>query len=184
MKSSNSFIEFFIENYRITYLLMLALVVFGFLAIIQMPKESAPEVDIPVVVITTALPGAGAENIEDLITRPIENQISGMTEVDRMDSSSQQGLSTVVVQFDVRANSSEMVTEVRNRVSRARSGFPEDAGESNVQKISFSDIPIMRLALAGPFEPEELKVYADQLQNELESIRDVSQVSVLGAPER
>lgn len=184
MKSSNSFIGFFIENYRITYILMLALVVFGFLAIIQMPKESAPEVDIPVVVITTPLPGAGAGNVEDLITRPIENQISGMTEVDRMESSSQQGLSTVVVQFDVRANSSEMVTEVRNRVNRARSGFPVDAGESNVQKISFSDIPIMRLALAGPFEPEELKVYADQLKDELESIRDVSQVSVLGAPER
>lgn len=180
----DSFIKIFIVNYRIIYLLMIALVIFGFLAVRQMPKESAPEVDIPVVVITTALPGAGAENVEDLITRPIEIQLAGISEVDRIDSSSGQGLSTVIVQFDAKANSSEVAAEVRNRVGRARVDFPREAAESNIQKVSFSDIPIMRMVVAGPFDPAELKVYAEQLKEELESIRNVSQVSLLGAPER
>ncbi|MGM0482718.1 MAG: efflux RND transporter permease subunit [Patescibacteria group bacterium] len=184
MKYKRSFVNFFIENFRITYLLMVALVIFGVLAVIQMPKESAPEVDIPVVVITTPFPGAGAENVEDLITTPIENQVSGITEIENIDSSSQQGLSTVIIQFDVSADSSEMTAEVRDRVDRASSDFPAEAGESSIRKISFSDVPIMRMALAGPSEPAELKVYADQLKEELESVRDVSQVSILGSPER
>ncbi len=178
------FKNIFMENYRVIYLLMAAVLIFGLLAVVEMPKESAPEVDIPVVVVTTPFAGAGAENIEELVTRPIESQLSGISEVDSINSSSQQGLSTVIVQFDVSADSSEMVTEVRNRVGRARSDLPEEAGESNIQKISFSDVPIMRMAMAGPFEPAELKVYAEQLKEELESISNVSQVSLLGAPER
>ncbi len=183
-EDKKSFVQVFIENYRITYLLMVALFVFGFLAILQMPKESAPEVDIPVVVITTVLPGAGAENVEELITRPVENQIAGLSDVSVISSSSQQGLSTVVVQFEPRADSTEMVAEVRNRVSRAKTRFPSEAGDPVVQKISFSDVPIMRIVVAGPFDLTELKVYAERIKEELESVKDVSQVSLIGDVER
>jgi HAE1 family hydrophobic/amphiphilic exporter-1 len=179
-----SFIQVFIENYRITYLLMVSLFVFGFLAVLQMPKESAPEVDIPVVVVTTVFPGAGAENIEELITRPVENQIAGLSDVSVISSSSQQGFSMVIVQFDPRADGTEMITEVRNRASKAKVNFPSGAGEPVVQKISFSDVPIMRIVVAGPFELTELKVYAERIKEELESVKDVSQVSIVGAPER
>ncbi len=178
------FEEIFIKNYRVVYLLIAALVIFGLFAINQIPKESAPEVDIPVVVITTTFIGAGAENVEDLVTRPIEKQLSGMSEIDSINSSSRQDFSTVIVQFDARSNSLEMVNEVRNRVSRARSNFPREVGEPSVQKISFSDFPIIRMAMAGPFELNDLKVYSEQLKEELESIQNVSQVSLLGAPER
>jgi HAE1 family hydrophobic/amphiphilic exporter-1 len=179
-----SFIQVFIENYRITYLLMVSLFVFGFLAVLQMPKESAPEVDIPVVVVTTVFPGAGAENIEELITRPVENQIAGLSDVSVISSSSQQGFSMVIVQFDPRADGTEMITEVRNRASKAKVNFPSGAGEPVVQKISFSDVPIMRIVVAGPFELTELKVYAERIKEELESVKDVSQVSIVGDPER
>ncbi len=179
-----SFVSFFVENYRITYLLMIAVVVFGFFSIIQVPKESAPEVNIPVVVVTTTLPGAGAESVEDLITRPIENQVSGLSEINIINSSSQQGLSTVIIQFNAKAESSEMTNDVRDRINRAKVNFPEDAGEPIIQKISFSDVPIMRIVIAGPFDLTELKKYGEKLKEELESIQDVSQVSILGAPER
>jgi HAE1 family hydrophobic/amphiphilic exporter-1 len=163
---------------------MVSLFVFGFLAVLQMPKESAPEVDIPVVVVTTVFPGAGAENIEELITRPVENQIAGLSDVSVISSSSQQGFSMVIVQFDPRADGTEMITEVRNRASKAKVNFPSGAGEPVVQKISFSDVPIMRIVVAGPFELTELKVYAERIKEELESVKDVSQVSIVGAPER
>ncbi|MCF7845393.1 MAG: efflux RND transporter permease subunit [Candidatus Pacebacteria bacterium] len=179
-----SIIQSFIENYRITYLLMVSLFVFGFLAVLQMPKESAPEVDIPVVVVTTVLPGAGAENVEELITRPVENQMAGLSDVSTLSSSSQQGFSMVVVQFDPRADGTEMIAEVRNRANKAKVNFPSGAGEPVVQKISFSDVPIMRIVVAGSFELTELKVYAERIKEELESVKDVSQVSVVGDPER
>lgn len=180
----STFKKIFLANYRVIYLLMVAIIAFGFLSINQMPKESSPEVNIPVVVITTPFVGAGAENVEDLVTRPIEKQLLGLSDVNSVNSSSQQGLSTVIVQFNAGANSSEIITEVRNRVSRARLGIPEGAGESNVQQISFSDSPIMRIVVAGSLELPELRFYAEQLKDELESIRNVSQVSLLGAPER
>ncbi len=179
-----SFIKFFIDNYRVTYLLLIGIIVFGSLAIFQMPKESAPEVDIPVIVVTTSLPGAGSGNVESLITEPIENQVTGISEVSRIDSMSQQGISTVIVQFEASADTSEKMAEVRDRIDRARAGFPGTAGDPMIQRISFSDMPIMRLALSGPYDPSELKIYAEELKTEIESISNVSQVNITGAPER
>ncbi len=178
----NRFWFFFIENYRVTYLLLIGILVFGVLSILQIPKESAPEVNIPVVIIITGLPGSSAESVETLLTRPIENQISGMSEVTRLTSTSEQGLSTVVVEMDPSADASLKLTEIRNRVDRARPNFPGEAGNPVIQQISFSDVPIMSLALSGPYSPSELKKYAEELKDELESIKDVYSVNVTGAP--
>ena len=188
MKDNSNFltsiIRFFIENYKITYLLIFSIIIFGLFSIYQIPKESSPEVNIPVVAIITPLPGAGAENVEELITKPIENQISGLSDIEKITSNSRQGLSSVIVQFNASANSSEKLADIRTQVSRARTNFPRDAGEPIVQKISFSDIPIMSIVLSGPYELSELKVYADQLKDELENIRNISDVIIVGAPER
>ena len=179
----NRFWFFFVENYRVTYLLMIGLVIFGFLAIFQIPKESSPEVDIPVVVIITPLPGSSAESVEKLITRPIENQLSGLSDVNRLTSNSEQGLSSVVIEMEPRVSVSEKITEIRNRVDRVKSDLPNEAGNSSIQQISFSDSPIMSLSLSGPYPLSELRFYAEELQEELESIQDVYSVNLTGSPD-
>lgn len=176
--------RFFIENYRVTYLVILAIFVFGFIAIYDIPKESSPEVDIPVAVIITPFPGAGTENVEKLITRPIENRVSGISGVERVDSSSRQGLSTIVVQFVSSSDSNEKISEIRNQVERAKTSFPAGVGDPVVQKISFSDVPIMRIVVFGPYDSFELKYYAEELKERIESIKNVSDVIVSGAPEK
>ncbi len=178
----NRFWFFFVENYRVTYLLMIGLIIFGFLAIFQIPKESSPEVNIPVVVVITPLPGSSAETVEELITRPIENQLSGLSDVSRVTSNSEQGLSSVVIEMEPRVSVSEKITEIRNRVDRVRPNLPNEAGNSTIQQISFSDVPIMSLALSGPYPLSELRFYAEELQEELESIKDVYSVNVTGSP--
>ncbi len=186
MKNScpkNRFWFFFIKNYRVTYLLIVAFIIFGTLAIIQIPKESAPEVNIPVIVVVTGLPGSSAESVENLVTRAIENRISGLSYVTRITSTSEQGLSTVVVEMEPRVDASLKITEIRNRVDRARADLPSEAGNPTIQQISFSDIPIMSLALSGPYQPADLKSYAEELKDEIETIRDVFSVNITGAPD-
>ncbi|MDD4062706.1 MAG: efflux RND transporter permease subunit, partial [Candidatus Pacebacteria bacterium] len=178
-----SFFEFFIKNYRFTYLILVGVFIFGAFAILQMPKESSPEVNIPVIVVSTILPGAGSENVEELITKPIENQISGLSDIQSMRSTSSQGISSVIIEFDASADSSEMITEIRSRVARVQGSFPLNTRDPVIQKISFSDVPIIKIALSGDYSLVELKKYAKELKEEIESINGVSQVNIIGAPD-
>jgi HAE1 family hydrophobic/amphiphilic exporter-1 len=175
--------SFFIKNYRFTYLILVGISIFGIFAILQMPKESAPEVDIPVIVVSTILPGAGSENVEELITKPIENQISGLSDIESMQSISSQGISTIIIQFSASVDSSEMITEIRSRVARVQGSFPLNTRDPVIQKISFSDVPIIKISLSGDYSLVELKKYAKELKEEIESINGVSQVNIIGAPD-
>ncbi len=176
--------NFFSDNYRLTYILLAAVVLFGSFSLSQLPRESAPEVDIPVVVVATPYPGASAGNVEELITRPLETELSGVSDLEELTSTSQEGSSSVIVEFRPGTNANEKIADVRARVDRARSGFPSEAGDTVIQQVSFSDVPIMSLALSGPFDPSGLRLYAEDLQERLESITNVSRVTVIGAPER
>ena len=176
--------EFFIDNYKFTYILIVAVVCVGFFSIWQMPKEANPEVDIPIAVVTTAFPGASAENVEELITDPIEDRLVSLDEVDEITSVSRNGLSMITVQFDVDTDSTEKLFELKDKVDQAKADLPDDAKEPVVHKVSFSDRPILTLALSGPFELAQLKQYAEQLKDETERIAGVSNVHLIGGLER
>lgn len=176
------FWNFFIDNYRLTYLLIAAILLFGLVSIMQMPKESSPEVDIPVAVISTSLPGATAQNVEELVTNPIENQIQGISTIDALTSTSATGFSQIVVEFSPGSDTDDSVTDLQDRVERASSELPSDAGSPTVQKISFSDLPILSLSVSGDYDTAELKRYAEVIEREAESVGSVSRANVIGAP--
>lgn len=175
---------FFIDNFRLTYVIILAIVLFGTFSIFTIPKESSPEVDIPVIIVSTSLPGASARDVEELVTNVIESRIQGLPDVDSVSSVSYQGLSQITVNFDVDSEGREKVSDVRERVDQATQDLPDDAGDPFVQQISFSDRPILTMALSGPFESVQLKEYAEELADEIERISAVSSVNITGAPER
>lgn len=177
-----NFWTFFIDNYRLTYLIIAAIAIFGVLGMITVPKESAPEIDIPVIVVTTVLPGASALDVEELVTNEIETKVQSLADIDTLTSVSSQGFSQVVINFQSESDGREKLIDVKERVDRALPNLPSDAVDPIVQQISFSDSPILTLALTGPFTTEELHDYADLLADELERINDVAQVNVIGAP--
>lgn len=174
--------SFFINNYRLTYLILIGIVIFGTLAILNIPKESSPEIDIPVVVITTTLPGASAVDVEELVTNEIEKKVESLSDLDSLKSVSSSGFSQIIATFDSDSEGREKLTDVREKVSLAKNNLPSDAGDPYVQKINFSDRPILIMAVTGPYSPVELNTYAENLKDEFERIRDVSQVSIIGAP--
>jgi HAE1 family hydrophobic/amphiphilic exporter-1 len=175
---------FFLNNWRFAVIVILAVVAAGVFSLTQIPKESEPNVDIPIAVITTTFPGASAADVEQLVTDEIEDQVIGLEDVDEVSSESRRGLSSITVQFEANADNTEATNELEDRVDLAAPDLPGEANDPRVQQISFSDRPVLRIALAGPYPVQQLKLYGDELASELERVSGVSNVRVSGGRER
>ncbi|MFA5750738.1 MAG: efflux RND transporter permease subunit [Candidatus Paceibacterota bacterium] len=182
--NNKSIWNFFIDNFRLTYVVIFTIIVFGIVSILTIPKESSPEVDLPIVVISTSLPGASAIDVEELITDKIENRIQGLADIDTFTSTSQQSLSSIVITFNIGTDIRDKLSDVRERIDRVKPDLPLDTNDPVIQQISFDDRPILSLALSGPFDPIRLKEYAEELKESIERVEAVSQISITGAPER
>src|ERR1700722_4641492 len=106
--------NFFLDRRQFSYVLIAALIIAGFYSLAEIPKENTPSIDIPDAVVTTTLPGASAEDVETLITDPIEDQISGISNVDPVSSDSVDGVSSIVVEFDDNADPIQSLEDLRD----------------------------------------------------------------------
>lgn len=176
--------RFFFEHFRFTTIMILAIVIFGFFSMATMPKEASPEVNIPIAVVSTSFLGASAEDVEVLVTTPIEDQIFGIAGVDQVDSTSSKGMSSIMVQFDADEDITEKVNDLKNAADRAKSDLPEDVGDSFVQKVQLSDMPILVFGMGGPYDLAQITEYAQIIQDEIERVSSVSQVQLLGGKNR
>lgn len=175
---------FFQNKFNFTYLLTIALVLAGFLAIIAIPKESAPEVRIPIAVVTTILPGASASDIEQLITIPIEDKLaSALSDVKQITSTSREGVSSVVVEFLADADLDESIQETKDTVDTV-SDLPDDASEPVVSEVNFVDQPIVDFSISSSLPPIELLELSEYIESEIEKISGVARVSIGGVAGR
>ncbi|MFW6210240.1 MAG: efflux RND transporter permease subunit, partial [Patescibacteria group bacterium] len=176
--------DFFITHNRFTALLMLALIGFGLYAVVMIPKESAPEVQVPVGVITSSLSGASAAEIETRLTNEIERGLAGsLTDVDQITSVSREGLSEVTVEFEASADIDESISELKDQVDTIVPDLPDDATEPVVTEIDFVDQPIFTLSVAGELGVSEFRAVADAVEATLESVTGVREVEVSGVQE-
>jgi len=183
-REKKSWLGFFITNYRFTYLIMLLIIVFGFFAIFTLPKEAQPEVKVPYAVITTTYLGASPSDTETLITNKVENEIKNLENLNNYNSSSGLGFSSVFVEYNAETNLQDSFQKLREAVDRVKPRLPSDASSPEVTEIRLSDMPIVTYSLVGNYSDSELKKYADTLQEELESVADVSKVEIIGGLER
>lgn len=179
------FWQFFIYKNRFSYLMMVALAGFGLLCLILIPKESSPEVEIPVGVVTTILPGAPAADVEALVTNEIERAITGtVANVTSITSSSREGVSIVTVEFDDSADLDASIQDLKDQVDTVIPDLPTDAEDPRVSSVDFVNQPIMTVALSGNFTDAELTALASQLEVEVEQISGVSRMEKSGVRER
>lgn len=183
-ENKKGFWGFFITNSKFTLILLFSVIVFGLFSMISIPKESEPNIDIPVVVVTTAFPGANTQDVEQLVTNPIEDRLSTLDEVDEITSTSANGLSSVVVNFEVGTNSRDKVNDLKEKIDLVKNDLPSDALEPVVTKIRLSDTPILTFSLSGPFELPQLKQYSEDLKSAIERVAGVSEVQLRGAQDR
>jgi len=175
---------FFLERYRFTYLVLAALLFAGAAAILTLPREANPEIIIPVGVVTTVYPGASPQDVERLVTDEIEKTIEDLEELDNFTSSSREGVSTIVVNFEASADVDDRIRALRDAVNTAEPELPDEANSPFVAEVSFSDQPVVVFAIAADIPEAELKRIAEDFQDEIESISGISEVGISGAREQ
>ena len=176
-------------NNKTTVWVITVIILFaGISAYITVPKESFPEVITPEIYIGTAYPGNGPTDIEKLITRPLEKEINGITGVDDIVSSSVEGYSSIQVKFNFDVTPSEALRKVKDKVDIAMSDadFPKDLpADPNVFEMNFSELmPVMNVNLSGPYSLDDLKIYAELLEDRIEDLSEISKVDIRGVMDK
>lgn len=176
-----------IKNKTSIYLMMLFVSLAGIFQFVTLPKEQFPDIVIPTIFVQTVYVGNSPKDIENLVTRPIEKQIKGITgaKIKKFTSSSQQDFSAITVEFDTDVKTDIALQKVKDAVDKAKQDLPTDlTQEPTVLEVSFSEQPIMYVNLSGDYDLPRLKKYADDLKDKLEDLPQINRVDLVGAPER
>ncbi len=173
----SGFIGRYFESTRTIVLITATLIIAGVASYSSLKKELNPDIQIPTVIIGTAYPGAGPEDVEDLVTIPIEDAISGLSDVTRVTSSSQESFSSIVVEFSSTIDPEKAKSEVQNAVDRVTT-LPEAAQDPSVEVIDFTNQPVMLFALSAPNDEAALPLIADELLDEIKALPAVEKVSL------
>jgi CzcA family heavy metal efflux pump len=170
---------------RTTVVIMGVLIVFvGVSSYVSLPREAAPDIPIPYVMVNTRYEGVSPEDIETSVTMKIEKELNGIRDVQEIISSSAEGMSLISVEFDPGVSNEVALQRVRDRVDLAKGDLPQDADEPIITEINIADLPIVLISISGDLSPVQLKVIADEVQDALEATPGVLKVEMSGDLER
>src|SRR6516225_9441961 len=170
---------------KLTIVFIVAVALTGIVAVVKTPREENPQIVVPAALITVSLPGASAAEVEELIITPLEGIMSEMTGVDHVESTAQNSLGMVQVQFKVGQPKEESLVRLYDRVLASRSRLPSDAGAPQVRSIDADDVPIVTFTLASSqYDDYALKRVAERMAERLRSTANVSVVSIKGGRNR
>jgi multidrug efflux pump subunit AcrB len=176
-----------INNRRTVFILAFIIFLAGLISYKNLPKENFPEVSIPTIYVGTPYPGNSPKVIEDQITRLLEKEISTIEGLDKLNSTSIQGYSTIIAEFDFDVESSKALQKVKDAVDKAKSDkdFPTDLpADPNVFEMNFSEFPIMNINLSGNYSIDQLKEYGEMLEDEIENLPEINKVEIRGVQEK
>ncbi|MCP5061945.1 MAG: efflux RND transporter permease subunit [Ignavibacteriae bacterium] len=176
--------EVSIDNRTSVFILTFIILIIGITSYISLPREAAPDVSIPMVIVSTPYFGVSPEDIESLITQPIEKELNAISEIKKITSSSLEGFSTIQAEFESGYDIDDALQKVREKVDKAEAELPSDAEKPNIIEINFSEFPIMTYNISGPVGLVKLKDIADELQDKIENITGVLEVKISGGLER
>jgi multidrug efflux pump subunit AcrB len=152
-----------------------------------MPKEQYPDIVVPTISVATVYVGNSPKDIENLVTRPIEKQLKGISgaKVKKITSTSQTDYSLIVVEFDTDVKTELAKQKVKDAIDKAQTDLPNNLTQQpNVQEFAFSEMPIMFVNVSGDYDGIKLKQFADKLQDKFEELPEITRAEIVGAPER
>ena len=177
-----------VGNKKTVLVITFIIVIAGMLSYSSMPKENFPEVITPEIYVGVAYPGNPPKDIEDKIAEPLEQEINSITGVDEINSTSVQGYCSIQVKFDFSVEPKEAKRKVQDAVDivKGDKDFPQDLPvEPTIFEMNFSElIPIMNINLSGDYSLEQLKEYAEYLEEEIEDLPEISKVDVRGVQDQ
>jgi HAE1 family hydrophobic/amphiphilic exporter-1 len=174
-------------------MVVIALVIFGLISMGRMPINSMPEVEFPYVSITTVLFGADPETVETEVTDVIEEAVNTIDGVKELNSTSSEGISSVVIEFELEKSADVAVQDVRDKVAGVRGELPDDVEEPLISKLDLQSIPVITLTVSGrevsaDKADEEIRRITEytkrQIKERLQTIKGVGNVRMIGGQER
>ncbi len=174
-----------IDNKTTIYILTVIITLAGIMSYNSLPKENFPDITLPQIFVSVVYPGTSPADMENLIAKPIEKQIKGVSGVKKITSNSVQDFTSITVEFNTDVKVAEAKQRVKDAVDKARTDLPTDLDKDpDVQDINFSEIPILYVNISGDIELNKLKKYADDIKDKIESMKEISRVVIVGALER
>ncbi len=176
-----------IKNRTAVYLIILVVTLMGVGQFVTLPKEQFPDIVIPTIYVQTVYVGNSPKDMENLVTQPIEKQIKGITgaKIAKTTSSSLQDFSAITVEFNTDVKTEVALQKVKDAVDKAKQDLPTDLTQQpTVLEVSFSEFPIMYVNISGDYDLMRLKEMADETQDRLEELSQITRVDLVGAPER
>ena len=147
---------------------------------ITMPKESSPDVSIPIVYISLSQNGISAQDSERLLVKPIEDEVKTVEGVREVRSTAYSGGGNVLLEFDAGFDSDQAMVDIRDKVDRAKGDLPSEADEPTVNEVNISTFPILSISLSGDVPNRTLQDLADILQDDIETIPSVLEAKIGG----
>jgi multidrug efflux pump len=175
-----------LKNRNTIFLLTGVIILFGMFSYRSLPKELFPEIVLPTVLVNTVYPGNPPLDIENLITRPIEKEVESVKGIKEIRSTSTQDASLIFRGVQHGCGYQDIaLQDVKDAVDKAKSELPNDLLlDPAVEDIDFSEFPIININLSGDYSIEELKDYAEYLEDRIESVGEISKVEIRGVDER
>jgi len=177
--------EFSIQRHVMAYMMSAMLILFGLIGYQRLGVDRFPNIDFPVISVTTVQPGANPAVVDASITNVVERQLNSVPGLDAIRSSSVPGASIIILQFDLEKNIDAAFNEVQAKINQILSQLPQDARAPVVAKVQADATPVMWLAVTGNRTLQQLNVYADSvLRKQLENISGVGEVRIGGKRSR
>ncbi len=174
-----------IDNKTTIYIVTFLITIAGLMIYGRLPKEQFPDIVIPQFVVTTIYPGTSPEDMENLITKPIEKQLKSVSGIKKIKSQSIADFNMVTVEFNTGIPVAVAKQKVQDAVDKSKSDLPKDMdNDPVVQEVDFSEFPIMNINVSGNYSLDKLKKYAELFQDEIESLPEITRVDIIGALNR
>ncbi|MCL9807139.1 efflux RND transporter permease subunit [Flavobacterium amniphilum] len=180
-----------VDNRVTVYILTFIIVITGIYAYVTMPREDFPEIIENKIYVSSIFPGNSAEDVEKLITKPLEDNIKNISGIQKVTSSSYQDYGMIIAEFDDDIPVEEAKAKIKDKVdlSKADTDWPNLDNGSKVEPSVFNvniaeEVPILNINLKGNYTAQQLKKYGEYLEDEIEDISEVKAVDVLGVDDK
>lgn len=181
---TNSLFAKYLSNFRLVTLVLLAVIAFGVSAYLALPRKLNPTINIPLVIVSTVLPGGGPTDIESLVTVPIEDSVKSLENVKTVTSTSRDSVSIVTIEFDSGIDAEKARVDVDSAV-KSVTDLPEDALDPTVTKLDFENQPIWTFNLTSEHNDRSSLIrFARILKSKLEGLDSIDRVAITGLDEQ
>ena len=177
-------IKKFLYSTKLTLTFLFFSIVFGSYTYISLPKESDPDISLPVIYIALAHKGISPSDSERLLVKPLEKELKNIEGIKKLSSNSFLGGGNIILEFDAGFNSEKALSDTRVKIDLIKNKLPDETEEPIVTEVNLSRFPVLAVAISGKVEDRVLSKYSKVIKERIENISEVLEVTILGENER